>query len=341
MTRILNSLIFKFLQKKMNHTYGPYYGGWRAAGASLLGVNVVLWLWSLRLGKTWPVDFIWSSWPIALAVALAVDNSSPEAELSLRVCVVIALVAAWGFRLTFNFVQRGGIGHEDWRYAAMRADFGPHFWWISLFSVFLGQSAFMFCGALALFPAIRAADDAPLSFWLFGVAWTASAIVWEATADAQLDRFVRRSAASARGAAGAVCRSGLWALCRHPNYFGELAFWVGLYVLGRGEWTVAREAGRLTPAALGPLLLFALFRFVSVGLMEKRQATHTDWRRRELYCAYQRDVSSALIPLLPLCGGGRSGVARARYGDGPVIDLGCGARRDSVEARSTFSNLVI
>jgi steroid 5-alpha reductase family enzyme len=308
------------------------YSGWRSAGASLLAANVALWLWSLRLGKAWPVDFIWSSWPVALAVALAVDNYAPEAGLSLRVGVVCLLVAAWGFRLTFNFVQRGGIGHEDWRYTAMRADFGRHFWWISLFSVFLGQSGFMFAGSLALFPAIRAADEAPLSFWLFGVACTAAAIAWEAIADAQLDRFVRRAAARARGAAGTVCRSGLWSLCRHPNYLGELSFWLGLYVLGRGEWTVVRGASRLTPAALGPLLLFALFRFVSVGLMETRQATHADWRRRELYRVYQRDVPSALIPLLPLCGGGRSGAARARYGGGPMLDLHCGARRDSVEA---------
>ena len=31
--------------------------------AGLLGLNVFLWLVSLYLGKTWPVDFIWSCWP--------------------------------------------------------------------------------------------------------------------------------------------------------------------------------------------------------------------------------------------------------------------------------------
>ena len=49
---------------------------------------------------------------------------------------VCALVVLWGGRLTLNFVSRGGIGHEDWRYTAMRSQFGAHFWWVSLFSVF-------------------------------------------------------------------------------------------------------------------------------------------------------------------------------------------------------------
>ena len=31
---------------------------------TLIGINVLLWLVSLPLGKTWPVDFIWSNWPI-------------------------------------------------------------------------------------------------------------------------------------------------------------------------------------------------------------------------------------------------------------------------------------
>ena len=39
------------------------------AGA-LAGVNVLLWLLSLPLGKVWPVDFIWSCWPPVQCVPL-------------------------------------------------------------------------------------------------------------------------------------------------------------------------------------------------------------------------------------------------------------------------------
>ena len=44
---------------------------------------------------------------------------------------MLALVATWGLRLTYNFVSRGGVGHEDWRYTDMRAQFGGYFWIVS------------------------------------------------------------------------------------------------------------------------------------------------------------------------------------------------------------------
>ena len=39
-------------------------------------------------------------------------------------------------------------GHDDWRYTDQRAEFGKHNWWISLFTVFIIQSCFMFAGQL-------------------------------------------------------------------------------------------------------------------------------------------------------------------------------------------------
>lgn len=36
----------------------------------LFGVNVVLWLMTLVIGKAWPVDFIWSTYPPLLALHL-------------------------------------------------------------------------------------------------------------------------------------------------------------------------------------------------------------------------------------------------------------------------------
>ena len=69
----------------------------------LVAVNVVLWLASLVIGKAWPVDFIWSSWPIYHAMALR-----PGAGALGRAEVVVVTIAAWGLRLTGNFVRRGG-----------------------------------------------------------------------------------------------------------------------------------------------------------------------------------------------------------------------------------------
>ena len=56
-----------------------------------------------------------------------------------------------------------------------------------------------------------------------------------------------------------------WA--RHPNYFGEWLFWLGLWLAG------GAESLGVGWSALGPLTMTALFLGVSIGLMETRQAT--------------------------------------------------------------------
>eukprot|EP00966_Prymnesium_polylepis_P232094 5369368-Prymnesium_polylepis.1 len=142
----------------------PIANGVAVDALALLCINVTLWLASLRLGKTWPVDFIWSSWPMLHCISIVVRAAPEGGDLARRLCVC-ALVALWGVRLTLNFVLRGGVGHEDWRYTAMRSQFGAQFWWISLFSVFIGQSFFMFAACLPLYgallspsPGLQAAD---------------------------------------------------------------------------------------------------------------------------------------------------------------------------------------
>jgi steroid 5-alpha reductase family enzyme len=84
------------------------YDGVAQAYAVLAAINTALWCLSLLLGKTWPVDFIWSSWPIAHAAWLIATAERPPTA---RSAVVVALVTIWGLRLTSNFVRRGGIGH--------------------------------------------------------------------------------------------------------------------------------------------------------------------------------------------------------------------------------------
>ena len=79
-----------------------------ADALTLLSICVLLWLVSLRLGKTWPVDFIWSGWPL-LQCALIIARD-PHGGLFARRALTCTLVALWGGRLTYNFVSRGGIG---------------------------------------------------------------------------------------------------------------------------------------------------------------------------------------------------------------------------------------
>jgi len=58
--------------------------------------------------------------------------------------------------------------------------------------------------------------------WLFG-------FLFESVGDAELARFVKDPLNK-----GKLLRSGLWRYTRHPNYFGEVALWWGIWLIALG-----------------------------------------------------------------------------------------------------------
>lgn len=222
------------------------------------------------------VDRIWSLLFVsaALVYAQALPATGPRAGW------VLALVLAWGLRLSAHITWRGWGHDEDRRYQAIRARNQPHFAFKSLFIVF-GLQVLLgwlvsapLLAALASPRALNPADGAGVALCLFGIAF-------EAVADWQLARF--QHDASLRGQ---VMDRGLWRYSRHPNYFGECCAWWGFFLLALGAgaaWTV-----------VSPLLMTVLLLRVSgVTLLEKDIA-----ERRPGYRDYVRRTS-AFIPRPP------------------------------------------
>mgnify|MGYP005699920307 CR=1 FL=1 len=58
--------------------------------------------------------------------------------------------------------------------------------------------------------------------------------------------------------------TGLWKYSRHPNYFGEVSFWFGIYI-----FALASGSTPLWVLAC-PLVMLALFVFVSCPMMDNR-----------------------------------------------------------------------
>jgi steroid 5-alpha reductase family enzyme len=227
-------------------------------------------------------DPYWSVAPLAIALYWTLGTAS-ESTVTARQVVVLALVFLWALRLTFNWARQWrGLKHEDWRYADFRKRSKGWFWLVDLFGIEMMPTMVVFLGCLSLYPALSVGQN---SFGLLdgiAIAITAAAIVIEATADEQLLRFVRK-----KQQPGQIMAKGLWAYSRHPNYFGEITFWWGLYVFGLAAdsgywWTVA-----------GPLVITAMFLFVSIPMMEKRNI-----ERRPDYGEHKKKVS-ILIPWFP------------------------------------------
>jgi steroid 5-alpha reductase family enzyme len=245
-----------------------------AVGLGDLAATAVVFVASHRANNTSVYDPYWSVIPVWIGAWFAAGGVGGA-----RAWLVLGLVTLWSARLTFNWIRGWhGLQQEDWRYVDIRAKTKGLYWPASFFGLHLFPSVLTWVGSLPLFPAIRSAQ--PLEAMdVVATVVTLAAIVVEAVADEQLLAFRR---ANPQG----ICGTGLWAVSRHPNYFGEILFWVGLFLFGF-------SAGGPAWMVIGPLAMIGLFVFASIPMAEKRSLL-----RRPGYAARQASVSS-LVPWFP------------------------------------------
>jgi steroid 5-alpha reductase family enzyme len=232
------------------------------AAAADLVATLVVFGFSVRYDNSSLYDPYWSVAPLPIVLYWAAAGTCGLPQL-----LLLALVALWGVRLTANWMARWrGMTDEDFRYVEIRGRTGRLYWPASFVSIHLLPTIWVFLGLLPLYPAL--ARPSPVTaVQLVGLMVAAGAIAIEATADRQLRAFLR-----ARRNPEAILDKGLWALCRHPNYLGEVLFWWGLYLFGVAAlptwaWSV-----------VGPLSITVLFVFISVPWMDRRLlARHPAW----------------------------------------------------------------
>jgi steroid 5-alpha reductase family enzyme len=259
--------------------------------AAYAGFMTALWWLRPPLRNAGLVDFGWPTGLVTLAVFFFVtgDGWLP------RRAVISGLIAACGLRFMAGWAVRAARDGEDRRWEFWRrhwqAGNGP----LGLRSVDLNFLAFYHnqtLSTLMVFAALLAlpAGDPRVGFRPLEVAaiglWVVS-FALENVADVQLDRF-RRSPAGGKE----VCRAGLWAYSRHPNYFFEFLLWVAytLYAWGSaGNWL-----DRAVLVAVPAVAYWFLVHYTGVPLTELASLE----RRGEPFRRYQAEVSR-FVPWLP------------------------------------------
>jgi steroid 5-alpha reductase family enzyme len=235
-----------------------------AAAAADLVATVVVFGFSVRYNNSSLYDPYWSVAPLPIVLYWAAAGTPGLLQL-----LLLALIALWGARLTANWMARWrGMGDEDFRYVEIRSRTGRLYWPASFASIHLLPTIWVFLGLLPVYPAlVRPSPVTALQ--VVGLTVTAAAIAIEATADRQLRAFLRT-----RRDPETILDKGLWALCRHPNYLGEVLFWWGLYLCG------VAAAPTWAWSAVGPLSITLLFVFISVPWMDRRLlARHPAWAK--------------------------------------------------------------
>jgi steroid 5-alpha reductase family enzyme len=247
-----------------------------------LGATLVVYAFSTGFRNSSFYDPYWSVAPVVIAIYWAAAPTVVGVDI-VRQLVVMLLVIWWAVRLTYNWLRRWeGLGHEDWRYTDFRTQFGSRYWLIDLCGIHLFPTVMVFLGCLSLYPALSCGTRPCGVLDVLATAVTATAITIETVADQQLWRFL-----NGRRTPGETLATGLWAFSRHPNYFGEILFWCGLFLFG-----LAADPGYWW-SAVGPVALMLMFVFASVPMIDRRSL-----ERRPGYAEHMAKVS-AIVPWLP------------------------------------------
>jgi steroid 5-alpha reductase family enzyme len=243
------------------------------AGCADLSATAVVFIFSMVFNNSSLYDPYWSLAPLPIAIYWIFQ--SPLNPLSIRQVLVLVLLLVWAFRLTYNW-GRGwqGLKHEDWRYAERRSGSGRFYWAVSFFGFHLFPTIIVFTGCLPLYPVLTAGGKSFGILDIIALLVTVSEIDIETLADRQLATFISRRKNDTENIS-----SGLWSFSRHPNYFGEVLFWWGLYIFGLAAdpawwWAI-----------IGPVLITSLFLFISIPMMEKHIL-----KKKAAYLVYTKTV---------------------------------------------------
>ncbi|HMQ62089.1 MAG TPA: DUF1295 domain-containing protein [Flavilitoribacter sp.] len=231
---------------------------------------------SILLRRNDIADIAWGLGYLAISLFLVVTR--PASGIAL---LILVLIAIWAIRLSGHIYLRNRKKAEDFRYRKWREEWGRNWIRRSYLQVFLLQGFFMLVISAPIQVASHDHLAQPGFFASLGTAVWIIGFFFQAVGDYQLARFIKT-----RKNREAVLRTGLWRYSRHPNYFGEILMWWGLFLI-----VLPLPYGWV--AAVSPLAITWLLAFVSgVPMLEKR------YENNPAYQAYKKRTN-ALFPWKP------------------------------------------
>lgn len=247
---------------------------WAAMAAMMAG----LWWVQFRRHNAGIVDVAWSfgTGLCALWFAATADGDP------IRRTMTAVLAGVWALRLGGMLFVRVSSEEEDGRYRMLRDKWGPRTQPL-MFGFFQIQALWAVMFALPMLAAASNPSPSPSFLDLAGIGVWLIGVGGETVADRQLQAFRANPANK-----GQVCRRGLWAWSRHPNYFFEWIHWGGYVLLAAG--------GPLAWLAVAGMLVMLLFltKVTGIPLTEARSIQS----RGDAYRDYQR-TTSPFVPFPP------------------------------------------
>ena len=244
-------------------------------GISLL-IQAVFFVFAASLKTDKVTDLSYGLTFVILAFVLLWKNDPTEpAQLALAMMVVL-----WGARLAAYLLYRIVRIKRDARFDGIREDF----WKFFQFWLFQGIAVWVIMLPVSVWfgkpGPWRVLMYVGLGVWLAGLAI-------ETIADIQ--KFRQKSGVSG---ARRWMSSGLWRYSRHPNYFGELLCWWGVFLFVASDLKGWAWLSIVGPVAITYILLYV------TGIPPLERSAERKWGGESGYQKYKRSTN-VLIPWPP------------------------------------------
>ena len=195
--------------------------------------------------------------------------------------VLCLLISIWTLRLgIFLFYRVLKVG-EDIRFKDVKNNALKFFVWFSISSLWVSLTTI---AAMNVVTSKNYNKDLTLLcigtiIWIIG-------FLFEIISDYQKIKFKNNALNKNK-----FIDSGLWSISRHPNYFGEIILWIGIYII-----TLPSTSGLEYLGIISPLFVIILLNKVSgINLLES--SADKKWGSSKEYQKYKK-ITPKLIPRL-------------------------------------------
>ena len=195
--------------------------------------TVVIFVFSIVYDNSSMYDAYWSVAPQLLTCYWVAEQGFPQLTSNnggayVRKWVVMSIMFLWSSRLTYNWARSWtGFDHEDWRYVEVfqKGSKNKAQYWVESFAgIHMFPTLLVFVALLPCYYVLHdVGQEASNNLSLYDAAGAAvgfGAVLIQGIADNQLYYFRQTNKVKGR-----VLSTGMWALCRHPNYAGEILHW--------------------------------------------------------------------------------------------------------------------
>lgn len=203
-------------------------------------------------------------------------------EKSILQTTLLALAALWGVRLSVRIFLRNIKKGEDYRYKKWRDEWGTWFYLRSYFQVYLLQGLLMVVIGYTFVHASVYGGGVELGLLsVMGIVIWCIGYFFEVVGDYQLDSFIK-----SKPEPGEILTTGLWKYSRHPNYFGEVTMWWGL-------WMMVAALPLSYIALVSPITItFLILKVSGVPMLEQKFAENANFEE-------YKKRTSVFFPLPP------------------------------------------